>query len=275
MLPIDFSGVDFITNVFERTYRQVLQPGAISRRVEGHRYRFAKRILLVNNVNDRGDVEKLLGPLLESGEISEFHYVSGLLDGALGKVRLRRSRIAKAIHYTDCALVAATLSGSSHVVYSDADVFMREPMDWITPSLDLMASDDRIAVANPLWVTNRTRPEAREVRGLFGIGYGFSDQLYLYERKEFSKPIYNSFVPISYRYPTSYIAPIFEQMVDSYMRTNGRLRATHQNAVYIHDDDEGAAYRKARPMLELKRQAIKAAVKVCRALPGNHPYFSV
>ena len=268
------NGVDFVTNVFERTYRKVLQPGEIARRVAGHQFAFARRVVLINNVKDRAAVEKLLGPLIESGEITEYYFVSALLESALKKVGVSRQAIEKTIHYTDCSLVAVTLCGSSHVLYSDADVFMLAAQNWIAPGLQLMETDKRVAVVNPKWVTSQVNPETREIKGDFNLSYGFSDQLYLLSREEFSKPIYRHFVPISYRYPLSHIAPIFEQMVDAYMRANGRLRATYQLATYVHDDDEGAAYRRAKPLIELKRKVIKAAVKFCEMLPGNDPRFS-
>jgi len=267
-------GVDFVTNVFERTYRKVLQPGVIAARVADHQFAFARRVVLVNNVTDSAAVEKLLGPLVASGEITEYYFVSALLESALNQVGLRRIEIEKTIHYTDCSLVAVTLCGSSHLLYSDADVFLREPQNWIEPGLQLMATDKRVAVVNPKWVTSEVNPEMREAKGDFNLGYGFSDQLYLLRREEFSRPIYRHFVPISYRYPFSHISPIFEQRVDAYMRAKGRLRATYQLATYVHDDDEGAGYRRAKPLVKLKRKVIEAAVRFCEMLPGNDPRFS-
>jgi hypothetical protein len=269
------NGVDFVTNVFERTYRKVLQPGVIAGRVADHRFAFAKRVVLVNNVTDSAAVEELLRPLVASGEITEYYSVSALLESALNKVGLSRQAIEKTIHYTDCSLVAVTLCGSSHLLYSDADVFLREAQNWIEPALQLMETDKRVAIANPKWVTSEVNPEMREAKGDFNLGYGFSDQLYLLRREEFSKPIYRHFIPISYRYPLSHISPIFEQRVDAYMRANGRLRATYQLATYVHDDEEGVGYRRAKPLIELKRKVIKAAVKLCGLLPTNDPRFSL
>lgn len=119
---------------------------------------------------------------------------------------------------------------------------MSEPFDWITPSLELMANDSRVAVANPNWCSNTLQQEAREWSGEFGVGYGFSDQLYLLRREEFARPIYKFHAPISLRYPMSARGRIFEQMIDSYMRVNGRMRATLSTAKYIHGTKEGISH---------------------------------
>ncbi len=265
--------VDFVTNVFERTFRDVLRPGSIRSRVDGHRFPFAKVVLLVNNVNSRAEVESYVMPLLASGEITEFHYVEDLLDDALSRAGLTRQEIEKTIHYTDCALVAVCLPGSPYLMYSDADVFMQSPVDWISPSLQLIETDDRIAVANPNWDHSSLPTEAREFQGEFGIGYGFSDQLYLICRAEFANPIYNHYAPISWRYPFSHITPIFEQRVDAYMRSHGRQRATYTGGTYIHAAEEGATYKKVTLATRLKRPAMMATMKVLSKLPGHDPRF--
>jgi hypothetical protein len=270
-----YPAVDFVLNVFERTYRGVLQPGAITKRVAGHAFPFTKIVVLVNNVDDRADIESLMAPLLASGEVSEFHYVADRLNEALRLAALNRKDIEKTIHYTDCSLVAVFLPGSPYLLYSDADVFMDGPSDWITASLMLMKNDERIAVANPNWRNSSLATESRELKDEFGIGYGFSDQLYLLRREEFARPIYNYWAPISLRFPLAHIAPVFEQKVDAYMRCGKRLRATYIGMTYVHDSDEGATYQAEGTILRMKRFLMNAVVRVCRLVPGDDPRFSI
>ncbi len=271
----NLQSVDFVTNVFERTYRDVLQPGQIERRVAPHGFRFAKRVVLVNNVNDRADVLSLLDPLLASGEVTEAHFVADRLDAVLEQAGLLRTEIEKTIHYTDCALVGIFLPGSPYILYSDADVHLAESRDWISPALLLMQQDERVAVANPDWTPSTLDSERRESTGDFSLSYGFSDQLFLVRRGEFAAPIYKNWAPISWRYPLSHVVPIFEQRVDSYMRIRHRLRATYVRTCYFHGGDEGAGYRVMGTTMKWKRRLMQGVVKLCQLTPGSNPIYHV
>jgi hypothetical protein len=267
--------VDFVLNVFERTYRSMLQPGHISAMWKSQVFPFTNKVVLVNNILDRGLVESLLAPLLASNEITAYYFVQDLLDSTLSQAGLTRKEIQKTIHYTDCILVATFLPGSPFLVYCDADVVLKEPVDWISPGLTLMEQDKRIAVVNPDWNPSTLKEEAREFKDHFGIGYGFSDQIFLVSRQEFARPIYRNRAPISRRYPLSHLAPVFEQMVDSYMRLHGRLRATYTPSVYLHVAEEGATYAKMNIGERLGRLSNTAIVRLCQLIPGNDPRFSL
>lgn len=267
--------VDFVVNVFERTYRRMLQPGHISAMWKSHVFPFTNKVVLVNNVVDRTAVEALLAPLLVSKEITGYYFVQDLLDSTLSQAGLTRKEIQKTIHYTDCSLVATFLPDSPFLVYSDADVVLKEPVDWINPGLKLMEQDKRIAVVNPDWNPSTLKEEAREFKDHFGIGYGFSDHIFLISRKEFARPIYRHRTPISRRYPFSHIAPIFEQRVDSYLRVHGRLRATYTPSIYLHVAEEGATYAKESLGVRIKRLSNKVIVRLCQLIPGNDPRFSL
>jgi len=267
--------VDFAVNTFERTYREVLAPGFIANMIVDHRYSFSRRIVMINNVKDRENAKERADSLKRSGEITEYYFVADLLDKTLQRAGLTLADLQPNVHYTDCSLTAIFLDGSDFLVYCDADVRLKEPHDWITQSIKLMTQDARIAVANPNWTPDTLKQEAREFCGEFGIGYGFSDQLYLIRRSEFARPIYKFHVPISLRYPLSATGRVFEQMVDSYMRVNGRMRATLRTSNYIHDAEEGATYAKLRVcdrLLQLRNTALLSTLKILRL---KHPRYHV
>ena len=267
--------VDFVVNTFERTYREVLAPGFIEKMVDDHCFAFAKRVVLINNVTDCANAEGMARNLREAGKITEFHFVSYLLHNTLRAAGLTPKDIEQAIHYTDCSLVAMFLAGSEYVVYCDADVGLKRPYDWISPSLALMERDSRIAVANPNWPKATLAAEAREYAGEFGIGYGFSDYLYLVRRSEFARPIYKFRAPISLRFPLSTLGPHFEQMVDSYRRVNRRMRATCTSVAYEHRSDEGAGYPKVTMTKRIGRLRNNIIVRLAQSLPGQHPCWHV
>jgi hypothetical protein len=220
-------------------------------------------------------VESYVNPLLASGEITAQYYVEDLLETTLAKAGLPLDQIQRTVHYTDCSLVAIFAPGSPYLLYNDADVFLEAPCDWISPSVKLMEEDERIAVANPDWHHSSLATEAREYKDGFGIGYGFSDQLYLIRRSEFARPIYGHTACISWRYPFSHIAPIFEQRVDAYMRCRRRMRATYRGATYLHTAEEGSTYKVVSVWTRLKRSLMLTAMKLLSSLPGDDPRFHI
>jgi hypothetical protein len=268
-----YAAVDFIINVFERTYRDVLRPGGVNERASYHLYPFAKRVIVVNNVNDRQEVEGLLAVLVESGEVTEFYFVTLRLEESLQKAGLTLADIKKTMNYTGWALVAVCLTGSPYMVHCDADVFLDTPVDWITPSLELMHRDGRIAVANPNWANSSVDVESRETDGNFGIGYGFSDQIFLISRIEFARNVYKCWSPYSWRYPLSQYSAIFEQRVDAYMRSRRRMRATYKLATYVHPA-EGESHRKDSVTSKFKRSAMLFTMKLFKLLPLRDPRFN-
>jgi hypothetical protein len=267
--------VDFIVNTFERTYREVLAPGFVAGMANSHCYSFSKRIVIINNVADRLAAEERADDLKNSGEITEYYFVADLLENTLRKAELTLADLEPNVHYTNWALTAAFLDWSEFFVHCDADVRLKERRDWITPSLELMMQDPRIAVANPNWTSDSLTQEVREFHGDFGIGYGFSDQLYLVRRTEFARPIYQFYAPISLRYPMSAMGRIFEQMVDSYMRVNGRMRATLTTVEYIHGAEEGASHTKLKGVARLKQARNAAVLFTLKALGFKHPRYHV
>lgn len=267
--------VDFVINVFERTYREILQPGQIQARIAPHGFPFQKRVVLINNVDDRNDVVMRLAPLLASGEITDTYFIEDRLSETLRSAGVSKAELKKTIHYTDCSLVAIFLPGSPYLLYSDADVHLLNSVDWITPALQLMQADRRIAIANPDWTQSTLKAETREMTNGFALGYGFSDQLYLLDRKEFARPIYRHWVPISWRYPLSHLSPVFEQRVDSYMRLQGRLRATSTNVRYGHLAEEGQGYPAMSTKGRFKRKLMTILLKLCQLTPGDNPRYHI
>jgi hypothetical protein len=280
MKPVDTNSqllsapdVDLVVNCFERTYRKVLSPGFLRAITEQNLYSFRHVTLLLNNINRPEEARVMAEARLAAGEITQFFFVAEHLDQALAKVGLTRAKLGPLPFYSDWALVALTVPGSDWIVHWDADVHMEQPMDWIMPSLQLIAHNPAIATANPCWKQADTRREERYRVGSFILSYGFTDQVFLLRRSEFARPIYRFWVPISMRFPVSHVGPYFEQWVDAYMRVHSRLRATYLPATFVHATEEGSAYPKAR-ILRLKDTLRHLFVAVIRRLPLRHPYLT-
>ncbi len=258
--------VDLVVNVFERTYRDVLEPGAFAAIAVAQRRRFARRVVLVNNVADPADARARGRRLLAQGEIDELHFVAAHLDRALARTGLRREELEPLLHYSDASLVAATLPGSPWLLYWDPEARLAEPVDWITPALELMGDDPRVVVANPSWElpdgAGRRQGVERETvatRAGFAIGHGFSDQVFLARRALLAAPIYKQRCIASIAYPGAHKARVFEARVAAYMRHHDGLRATSLEASYVTDAPAGGSSYPPSGVGETLRYVVNSA----------------
>jgi hypothetical protein len=272
------AAVDLVVNVFERTFRRALAPSAIAAIGESNGRAFARRVVLINNVADRTQAQRLAERLLELGEIDEFHFVADLLDGALATVGLRRSQLEPLLHYSDAPLVAATLLGSPWFLYWDPEAQLLEPHDWISPALELMRRDRRVIVANPSWSApddSGRRPgverEAIATVDGFALGEGFSDQVFLASREAFAAPIYGQRCIARIAYPAAHKAHVFEARVAAHMRHHDRLRATSLQATYVFDAADGGSSYPPRGALESVRYVRNALALRALALSPWRP----
>jgi hypothetical protein len=235
--------VDLVVNCYERSYREVLGADLLNRIAAENRFAFASQTVLINNVDERADAQRRADAAVMRGAIDRYAFVADRLDGALDVTGLTRGDLGRVAHYSDCALVAVALDGAPWLVYWDADVHLREPVDWISPSIGLMERDARVLVANPNWVYPSLENETLEQAGDFALGQGFSDQVFLARREDLARPIYAQRCLSLYRFPLSHIADVFEARVDAHMRHHDRLRATYRPAVYVHPHEgAGASY---------------------------------
>lgn len=252
--------VDLVVNLWERSYRPFLESDALQEIAASNRFPFRRRVVLINNVEDRAHAEELA-----RGKADEVHHVGDRLDAALAQTGLKRADLGRVAHYSDCALVAVTLPGVPWLVYWDADVRLAEPADWITPSLERFAADPRVMAANPGPVWDA---ETRERDADFALGDGFSDQLFLARRSDFAQPVYLQRCAAQLRYPLAHVAAVFESRVDAHMRHHGRLRATYRHAAYVHPEaGAGTSYPASTARERARALAVKVALAGLRATP--------
>jgi hypothetical protein len=235
--------VDLVVNSYERTYRDVLAPGTFARICEHNRFRFARRTALINNVDDRADASRRAQALIDSGELDAFEFVSDHIERGLQVCGLERRDLGRVPYFTDWALAAIVLPGPDWFVHWDAELTLAQPMDWITPSVELMDTDPRVLVANPSWGDDEDLARhSSERAGDFALGHGFSDQVFLARRSDLAQPIYGERTIARLRYPVAHLGYIFEARLDSHMRRHARLRATYVPATWVHQSTMGVQY---------------------------------
>jgi hypothetical protein len=260
--------VDLVVNCFERTYREVLAAGFLERIVAENRFRFARRVVLINNVADEPAAVRLAQAGLDSGELDEVHLVSERLPEALRRTGLGLRDLGAGAPHSVPSLVAVTLDGAPWVVHWDAEVRLREPRDWISEALDAIMLDARLLVAAPRWDSPKLEPEVVERNPAFDLCFGFSDHVYLGRRAELGRPIYSERCVVRRRYPLAHRGYTFEARLDAYMRHHLRFRALHRAARYVHDDSAaGSTYPDLSPVERARLVANRALIAGVRASP--------
>ena len=266
------TAVDFCVNCYERTYRRVLTSGFIDELAAAHRFEFARRTVIINNVEDRDDAEGRAEQLRQAGAVDAWLFVEDHIEQALRATATSRSDLGRAPHFTDWGLVLVSIPGPDWVLHCDAEVRLLEPHDWVTPSIELMERERRVMIANPRWYAPTPRHDtlARttlERRGDFALGLGFSDQLFLGRRSELAAPIYKQRCLASRRYPMANVGLSFEARVDAWMRHNERLRANYLLATYAHPDEIGEGYPRRSPRERARSLVNRALIAAVRRAP--------
>lgn len=268
--------VDFVVNCYERTYSKVLQPGFVSGIAASQRFDFSSITILINNVVDRLEVQRLADHLLAVDQrVSRVVWVDQQIDAALATTGLRAQDIARAPHFSNCCLVAVALSGPEWLCYWDSDAVLDQERDWITPTIAYMTNHPRVLVGglegifreDPL--PGLAEREAINVDSGFALGFGFTDIVFLARRADLARPIYRRIAPASWRYPLSHIQPVFEQRIDAHMRRTGRLRATLLGPGWTHAEVTGMNYPASGFRLKSAQLLRKVALRITAVV--NHP----
>lgn len=232
--------------------------------------------LLVNNVRDRHVAMAQAGLLVEAGLVSRAVPVAEHLDRALAASGMRRSDFGRFLHWSDAPLVALALDGPDVLVYWDAGAeLMPSSRDWIGPSARLLTTDDRVLTANPRWADVSTVvTELDHRQGRFGLGFGFSDQVFMIRRSRAPRQLRTSVPywlrsPASVRYPFTG-AVLFEQLIDVHMRTAGMRRATFMDAEYAHTAS-GNDYQPTTVTERISHRRDRAIRQVLAAWPWTDP----
>lgn len=271
MSPLQDTSVELSVTVWERTWRTALTPEFFARIREEVFREFDVVSVTVNNVDDPSLVRTRLQQLRASGIVHSTVDVGSALPAALTRTGLTMGRLRPLEHYSDHFLVKVCQPGPRYLVHWDTDVRLTRPGDWVTPGIEYLRTHPGVKVVTPAWSDKLSLDRERlSTDGPFDLGYGFSDQIFLADRTSLAAPIYRRIAPAAWWYPTSHIAPIFEQRVDAWMRRGHLLRATYRPVQYAHE--EVMVSHPSRTLVHRVRHRAQATtVAALEHLPGFIP----
>lgn len=264
--------VELSVTVWERTWRNTLQPSFFAEIERSVRRTFDRTVVVINNVDDLAAVRKRCHLLMRAGVVDDFVVVAEALPGALRQVGLSPRKLEPLPHYTDHFLVKLCHAGPRWLVHWDTDVVLTIAGDWITPSINYLSTHAGSVVAMPGWM-DETSMSSTTLRhdGPFNVCYGFSDHIFLVERSRLARPIYRHVSPASWSaYPTSHLTPIFEQRIDAWMRRHRHKLVVYRHVRYVHD--EHMASQPASGIRQrIRRRFHRDIARLMQGLPFESP----
>jgi hypothetical protein len=229
--------VTFFTSCWERDWDILLKTGFLENKITRNDYAFTKKVLMVNNVNDRDEIKEYAERAKARGIITDYFFVEDYIDEALQFFELSKEALGKAYYYSNHELASVYLCQTDYLLFYTGDTYLEKTTPWVEPALAQMETNGDYKVANPVWngQYEEAKRESSSEIPYFYVGYGFSDQCFLVRTKDFRAPIYNETNAASDRYPL-YGGETFEKRVDSWMRNHNYLRLTFKTGSYVHED---------------------------------------
>lgn len=230
--------ITFETKCWEGDWKYLLKEGYLEMMIRNCTYPFDSKVLYINNVTNRQEVESFAQEKISQGTIDKYVVVEDYADEALQFFNLHKDDFKGGYYYSIAELVSIYLCKTDLLLHFSSDAHLEENnQKWVEKAIKLLAESNDYFVANPVWNHNFEEAKSESISETEDnyIGYGFSDQCYMIRTADFKKPIYSEINPTSERYP-KYGGELFEKRVDAYMRNHKLLRATSKTASYIHEN---------------------------------------
>lgn len=228
--------ITFETKCWEGDWKYLLKDGYLEMMIKNCSYAFDSKVLFINNVKNRSEVEFFAKKKISQGIIDKYVVVEDYADEALHFFDLHKDDFKGGYYYSIAELVSIYLCETDLLLHFSSDSHIEENnQHWVEKAIKLLTDSDEFFTTNPLWNYCIEEAEAESFKETEDnyIGYGFSDQCYMIRTADVKKPIYGETNPASERYP-KYGGELFEKRVDAYMRNHKLLRATSKTASYIH-----------------------------------------
>lgn len=233
------SGVSFFTCCYKADWEFFLKEGRLKEMIDRCHHPFESRNLIINNVNDREEVQRYADKAVSEGVIDHYFFSEEYIEAALQHFHLQRKNFRldgyDGYWYSVAPLVAAFVCSTRCLLYFTGDCMMQEKYDddWIQEGV-IKLEDKKVFCVTPLWdyydkneETNFTEDDE------YIYDHGFSDQCYLARSSDLNSDIYNEYHVLSEIFPI-YGGNHFERRVFCYINNRKLLRCIFKHVVYEH-----------------------------------------
>lgn len=238
--------ITYNTNCWEKSWKVILQTDYLEKSIKNNDFKFHKRKLWINNVNDYDEVSYYAKKAIENGLITEFYNTEDYIDEAMEYFQLSKSSssLGKGFPYSVGSLCAIYNCTTKYIIYFTDDAFVPQKFTgWIPTTLDFIEKNKNVVTGNLLWARSPNKimeqvakKEMYRETERFYVGYGFSDQNYLGLTSFYKNLNYNTIhhlADIRYKKQRK-PGTSFEKRVEAWKLNNDFERATYKNGYYIH-----------------------------------------
>ena len=241
------TNVSFFTQCYEGDWHAIINQGGLLRKLENLNYEFHKKTLIITNVNDRELVENSLTKLIDDKIIDNYFFTDDYSDEVLEYFNINKESFNGGYWYSIAPLLSVYLCESDYMVYLTGDSLTdKSGYDWITNGIEILNTNDKVKVVNPIWNLQYEAAENDENYYIlngnelinkhpdWSYGMGFSDQCFLIPTIIYKSQIYNEVNILSdIQYP-QYAGDSFEKRVSSFLKNNKYYRITSNKTTYYH-----------------------------------------
>ena len=166
--------VTFATSCWERDWDILLRTKFLQNKIERNDYDFAKKALIINNVNNRVKVEKFAIEAVDKGVISDYFFVEDYIDEALEYFELTKEALGKGYHYSNHELASVYLCKTNYLLFFTGDTSLTKK-SLVQSALAEFEKNPEYKVSNLFGITSlMTQKSKRQVKSkIFMLALAF------------------------------------------------------------------------------------------------------
>ena len=223
--------VDFETKCWEEDWEYILKTNRLEKMIDLNDYKFSKKRLIINNVEDKSEVEKYANKKIAKNIIDEYINVKDYEDEVLNYFEISESfKLDEGYKYSISELTGIYISQADFLVHYSSDSILIKKKNWIDYAIEIYHSHDNIKVVSPVEGRKEKEKIDKHHNGIYLTNI-FSDQCYIINVNDFKKKIYSEKNDDLNIYPI-YGGNLFEKRVHNYLRVHNFSRALISETIY-------------------------------------------
>ena len=234
--------VTFETKCWEKDYKFVLNEEYLRNKIANCNYNFDRKVIIINNVNNREDVVKYAKTLQKKSIIDTYYFVDDYVDQVLEYFHLTKESFinqkGNGYYYSISELTSIYLCETDYIFHFASDVEMKTSYkSWISEALHLLESTDSYIAARPTFNGKFYYEDQKKEYELdkWFVGYWFTDHCYLAKMSVLKNPeVYHEDNDLTCRCYPPYGGRDFEYMIDAYIRNHNLYILTSKTVAYQH-----------------------------------------
>ncbi len=233
--------VSFFTCCYKADWEFFLKQGRLKEMIERCHHAFATKNLIINNVDDRQEVNRYAKLAVQEGVIDHYFFSEDYTEQVLEHFSIKRKDFwldgFDGYWYSVAPLTAIFLCSTNYMLYFMGDCMpdKRYTFDWVKESVHKLNKHNVFCIT-PYWQqfnTQKVDNFLMEDQNCF-YDRGFSDQCILAQTQKLKGTIYNEYNAGSEIFPI-YGGNHFERRVFCYISNKKHLRGILKNVGYTHE----------------------------------------